>query len=157
MTTHTRTCLDSNRFGDGFECICENCPTIPRPAPSEGVNPKDAIAATKPDVSLVPPALILHTARAMENGAAKYGPFNWRDQGKSIRARVYVAAAIRHLSQWLDGEETASDSGAHHLGHAAACCGILLDAQAGGWLKDDRPPPGPSTAIINTRHKKVTQ
>lgn len=113
-----------------------------------GENPKDAIAAKKPDLSLVPPALTIATSKAMEDGARKYGPYNWRD--KKVRARVYVAAAQRHLLAWLDGEETATDSGAHHLGHAAACLGILLDAQAGGHLEDDRPKAGPAGRLLTT-------
>ena len=35
----------------------------------------------------------------------------------------------------------APDSKAHHLGHARACLGILLDAMANGCLEDDRPTP----------------
>lgn len=116
-----------------------------------GVNPKDLVGQTKADISLVPSVGIAHTAHAMMDGARKYGPYNWR--GNSVKARVYVAAAMRHLMQWLDGEEVAEDSGTHHLGHAAACCMILMDAQAFGNLHDDRPSPVPlaeQLANINT-------
>ena len=43
-----------------------------------------------------------------------------------------------HLNAWAEGEEAAPDSGVHHLGHARACLGILLDAQETGNLIDDR-------------------
>jgi hypothetical protein len=109
-------------------------------------NPKDALGSAKPDLSLVPPASLIHEALAMENGAKKYGPYNWR--AKKIRARVYVAAALRHLLQYLDGEDTAVDSGVHHLAHAKACCGILLDAIETGNLDDDRPKPGSATRLL---------
>lgn len=73
----------------------------------------------------------------MADGARKYGPYNWR--GNAVVARIYIDAAMRHLLAWLEGEETAEDSGVHHLGHAMACCAILLDAQETGNLIDDRP------------------
>lgn len=109
-------------------------------------NPKDRIGLTKPPIDLVPPAGIIHTAMAMGDGARKYGPYNWRE--KDVKARVYVAAALRHLMQWLDGEDEAQDSGVNHLAHASACCFILMDAQENGCLEDDRPKPGKSPEII---------
>ena len=74
---------------------------------------------------------------AMMDGAEKYGPYNWRKI--SVRASIYIDAAKRHLDAWFEGQECASDSKVHHLGHALACCAILLDAQACGRLIDDRP------------------
>jgi hypothetical protein len=74
---------------------------------------------------------------AMMDGAKKYGPYNWR--AKKVVASIYIDAAMRHLATWFEGQETASDSKVHHLGHAIACCAILLDAQATGNLVDDRP------------------
>ena len=103
-------------------------------------NPKDIAGRAKVDLSLFPPVAMIHGAHAFMDGAEKYGPFNWRE--KDVRARVYVAAAMRHLASYLDGEDTAEDSGAHHLGHAIACCAIILDATEAGKIVDDRPVPG---------------
>jgi hypothetical protein len=111
-----------------------------------GENPKDRIGATKVDLSLLPPAGLIHGAHAFMDGAAKYGPYNWRE--KKVLARVYVAAAMRHMADWLDGEEVAEDSGVHHLGNAIACCAILLDAQETGNLIDNRPVKGSASAIL---------
>jgi broad-specificity NMP kinase len=80
---------------------------------------------------------LLHGAHAMMDGAKKYGPYNWRD--KKVQADIYVDAALRHLMDWFEGQECASDSHVHHLGHALACCAILLDAQANDSLIDNRP------------------
>ncbi len=108
------------------------------PKPSiTSLNPKDLIGAKKLSMSVLPDVAIAHFNHAMQNGAAKYGAFNWRD--KSVGATTYINACRRHLAQWFDGEEVASDSGVHHLGHAAACLAILLDAQECGQLVDDRP------------------
>lgn len=109
-------------------------------------NPKDLIGIKKPPLALVPPAGIIHTAMAMKDGAQKYGPYNWRQN--DVQAMVYIHAALRHIYSWMDGEEVAEDSGVHHLGHAAACCAILLDAQSGDNLVDDRPRAGNSAKLL---------
>lgn len=109
-------------------------------------NPKDRVGMKKPPLDLVPPSALIHMAMAMKNGALKYGPYNYRDE--KVSARTYIAAAMRHLGQWLDREENAADSGVHHLGHAAACCAILLDAQSIDSLVDDRPKPGKASQLI---------
>lgn len=109
-------------------------------------NPKDRIGDTKPPLHLIPPAAEILEAVVMGLGAKKYGPFNWRSS--SIRATVYIAAARRHLAQWLDRQDDDPESGVSHLAHARACLGILLDSQATGHLIDDRPEPGAASALI---------
>lgn len=100
-------------------------------------NPKDRFGLVKVSLSKFPAVALVHAATAMMDGARKYGAYNWRD--KDVVASIYMDAAGRHLLDWFEGQETASDSGVHHLGHAIACCAILLDAQQNGNLIDDRP------------------
>jgi hypothetical protein len=100
------------------------------------MNPKDLIGSTKVPLSAIPPVATAHEACALLDGELKYGFRNWRKE--PVSARIYVDAAKRHLDAWLECEEFSSDSGVHHLGHARATCGILLDAQANGTLIDDR-------------------
>ena len=100
-------------------------------------NPKDLLGSKKVSITKLPMAGVIHGAHAMMDGAAKYGPFNWRE--KDVVASIYVDAALRHLAAWFEREEIAEDSGVHHLGHAIACAAILLDAQENGNLIDDRP------------------
>lgn len=118
----------------------------------KGVNPKDLIGIKKVPLNLLPTAGLIHEALAMKNGAEKYGPFNWRD--KSVQASIYIGAAQRHLLAWLDGEEIAEDSGVHHLGHAKACLGIILDAIETNSLHDDRPLPGATARLLNEHEEK---
>lgn len=115
-------------------------------------NPKDAIGIKKARISLVPATSVIYQALAMENGADKYGPYNWRDN--AVRADIYVDAAMRHLFAWFNGEEEASDSGVHHLGHALSCIGIIIDAIETGNLIDNRPKPAPIGALIERTSKK---
>jgi hypothetical protein len=103
---------------------------------ADSTNPKDILGLKKVPMGAVSPAAIAHEACAMLDGEIKYGFRNWR--AKDVRARVYIDACKRHLDGWLEGDEVAEDSGVHHLGHARACLGILLDAQESGNLIDDR-------------------
>lgn len=116
-----------------------------------GTNPKDSIGIKKVQLNLVPPASLIYQALAMEDGAKKYGPYNWREN--KVIASIYVAAAMRHLGAWYDSEELAKDSGKPHLGHALACIGIIVDAKETGNLVDDRPLPGAAAKLIERWEK----
>lgn len=104
---------------------------------SIGVNPKDAIGATKVPMGYFPPAALLYAALGLWNGDIKYDKYNWREGGK-VLASIYIDAVERHLGLWKSGEEIA-DSGVPHLGHVMAGLAILIDAYEGGYLVDDRP------------------
>lgn len=116
-----------------------------RQALRETLNPKDKIGATKVPYSHIPATGLAHQAMAHGDGTRKYGLYNWREIG--VQASEYVSAAMRHIEAWFNGEETAPDSGIHHLGHAAACLNIIMDCQEIGNLKDDRPPSVPMDAV----------
>lgn len=111
-------------------------------------NPKDAIGRTKAQIHLIPPPALVEMAKVMDEGARKYGAYNWREA--SVAATVYVSAAQRHLLAFLDGEMMDPDGPGNtlHLAHAAACCAILLDAFATGNIVDDRPPPGVAGSMM---------
>lgn len=109
-------------------------------------NPKSALGALKVPVHLVPPALLIETAKAFSHGAVKYGPYNWREH--KISSSVYYGALQRHVAAWWDGEDLDPESGAHHLAHAAACLALLLDTQGTERLNDDRPRQGPAPDLM---------
>lgn len=113
------------------------------------MNPKDRIGLTKSPLHLVPPALAITVAPPMADGAAKYGAYNWRDEAVSLS--VYLAAALRHIYAFMDGEDNAPDSGHDHLAHAAACMAIIFDARSIGQLIDDRPTRGAAAELIRSQ------
>lgn len=82
--------------------------------------PKSALKfdSGKPDLALVPRASVEAIARAMMFGAEKYGRDNWR-LGFDDNTRV-LAAALRHIFAYVDGERTDPESGLSHLDHALA-------------------------------------
>lgn len=109
-------------------------------------NKKNNVARTKAQVNLVPPALVIGASEAMEDGARKYGPFNWRHG--QVDYMQYLGAILRHTLALLDGEDESGDANLHHLKHIAATAGIILDAIELGLLNDDRPIAGPAAVML---------
>lgn len=124
----------------------------------DSTNPKDLVGINKPRLSLVPPSATIYLAKAMENGANKYGLYNWRE--KKVQAMIYLDAAMRHIVSYIDGEEEARDSKVHHLAHAMATLAILVDAKETGNLIDNRPKKGVAADLIENltanKGRKVT-
>lgn len=100
-------------------------------------DPKGTAGALKPQLQLIPPVLNVETAKALACGAAKYGPWNWREN--KVEIMTYLGAMKRHIDQIIEREDIDPESGAHHLGHVAAGCAIVLDAAKHGTLLDNRP------------------
>lgn len=109
-------------------------------------NPKQAYGDQKVALHLIPPASLIHEATAFEEGARKYGAYNWRT--KAVEAMTYIGATQRHLLAYLDGEEIDPESGLLHLALAKACLGILIDATEIGNLLDNRPAKGTAGALL---------
>jgi hypothetical protein len=108
-------------------------------------NPKTIAGAARLPLHLVPPSAVSALAEAMADGARKYGPYNWRESPISVSP--YIAAAMRHLHAFWDGEDNARDSGVSHLAHAMATLAVLTDAFSVGVAIDDRPPKGKAADI----------
>lgn len=101
-------------------------------------DPKGAAGKLKPQLHLLPPIFCTETAAALSDGARKYGGFNWRRTGSRINRSTYISAILRHAMAIQNGEDRCQESGVTHLGHIAANCAILLDAEMCGTLEDDR-------------------
>jgi hypothetical protein len=132
--------------GDCPGCRKDNPPILPASVDEYGDvlvgypdgNPKSLQGAKKYSLRYLPLSANIAVNQALEDGAKKYGPANWREKGVAIS--VYVDAALRHLNQFYDGgQDNAADSGAPNLGHAMACMAIIIDAMAEGSAIDDRP------------------
>ncbi len=104
------------------------------------VNKKKAFGDKKPYFCLIPPIAKVHLAAALQDGANKYGAYDYRRTG--VDNMTYISAAQRHLDAYLDGEEQAPDSKVSHLGHVMACMAIVLDCESLGNLEDTRPDAG---------------
>lgn len=106
-------------------------------------DPKQAHGEKKPQLHLIPSAAQDEMAKALECGAKKYGERNWL-LGDGVNITTYLSAMERHIALIKDGlEDYDPESGAHHLGHVMAGCGIVLDALRHGKLIDNRVKPKP--------------
>ncbi|WP_366454528.1 dATP/dGTP diphosphohydrolase domain-containing protein [Limnobacter sp.] len=102
-------------------------------------DPKQKLGAAKAPLHLIPPVFSREVAHALSTGARKYGAWNWRDPSNRYLASTYVSAMKRHIDAWYDGEDRDKESFLPHLAHVAASVAILMDAEAHGTFKDDRP------------------
>lgn len=109
---------------------------------SKDTNPKDAVGILKVAMSTVSAPVLAEVGVAMLEGARKYGRHNYRVSG--VRASVYYDAAMRHLLQWWEGEDTDPDSGMSHVTKAITSLVVLRDAMVNDMVTDDRPPKAPS-------------
>ncbi len=110
------------------------------------MNPKDIAGSRKPPLHLVPPVANIHECMVLAYGEKKYGVWNWRDE--RIQLTRYVAATMRHLAAWIDGEDDDAESKLPHLAHARATLGIMLDAMSLGKTIDDRPHTGAAAKLL---------
>jgi hypothetical protein len=143
------TCNHYNALVDGRCCDCNtqvDDSIIPPVIRGNGAdsgetkpsNPKDTIGSRKAPLSLVPWTLVVCAARALLEGALKYGRFNWRIAG--IRASIYLDALKRHIAKWENGQDVDPKTMIHHLDSAIGCLTIMRDAMLYGKMTDDRPP-----------------
>jgi hypothetical protein len=123
------------------------------PANDKPTNPKDAVASTtKVPLHMFPVTAIALGAVSALFGALKYGRNNWRHDG--ARASVYIGGALRHLEDYLEGQDEDAD-GLDNLGAALMNIAIIADARAAGVLVDDRNYPGGSRALMDRLAGKV--
>ena len=116
-------------------------------------NPKTIFGQAKIPLHVIPPRALLQVGQAMHIGKEKYGHFNWRHA--AVPATIYYDAALRHWMSWFDREELDPATGISHLAFAAANALILLDAQAGNHMIDDRHPVAGTTGPFITLTTKL--
>ncbi len=80
--------------------------------------------AGKLRMDLVPMSTLRSLARVLGKGAEKYAPNNWR---RGMEYSKVVACLLRHLSQWVDGEDIDQESGLNHLDHIMANAAFLVE------------------------------
>lgn len=86
--------------------------------------------------SLLPHEALDDVAKVMAAGTKKYPEHGWRD---GYPYSYYFDATNRHLSAWLQGQDTDDETGLPTLAHAAASLLILLAMTKHHPEHDDRP------------------
>jgi hypothetical protein len=123
---------------------------VGKPSPVTAVTTANAIKAYKNNqpqgdalkyddgkmpLNLLSAEALLQTAAVLKFGADKYHAHNWRDGFAWSRP---LAAAMRHIMAFNDGEDRDPESGLSHLAHAACCIMFLLEFEKTHPELDDR-------------------
>lgn len=90
---------------------------------------------SKPQLNLIPSEALTGMAKAFMYGAKKYNRFNFK---KGLEYTRLTDAAMRHILQFLDGEEQDVESGEDHISHALASLAMLKYMMANRPEMDDR-------------------
>ena len=86
-------------------------------------------------VNLLSTEALLQTAAVLKFGADKYAEHNWRAGFAWSRP---LAAAMRHIMAFNDGEDKDPESGLSHLAHSLCCIMFLLEFEKTHPELDDR-------------------
>lgn len=127
-----------------FHITRDNLPDFAWPVPQAGageIRVTDPVTGgqkgSKPErYDLIPFEGLDEVARVYAYGANKYADHNWR---RGYRWSLSSAAALRHISRWMQGEDRDDESGLHHLAHAAFHMLTLITYDALNKGTDDRP------------------
>lgn len=76
----------------------------------------------KPRWDLAPMKEFEECVKVLTFGAEKYEDNGW----KNVSPERYVAAMLRHITQYMSGENLDSESGLHHLAHVQCNAVFLL-------------------------------
>ncbi len=91
--------------------------------------------ADKLPYNLISNEALQQIAAVLKFGANKYDEHNWRSGFAWSRP---LAAAMRHLHAFNDGQDCDPESGLSHLAHAACCIMFLLEFEKTHPELDDR-------------------
>lgn len=89
----------------------------------------------KAPLDLLPYSTLVEVAHVFGFGADKYSRWNWR--GGLGYSRL-LAAAMRHIGEFNNGEDLDPESGRCHISHALACLMMLQAQIIEGFGDDDR-------------------
>lgn len=149
---------------DCYDCGCYHawstkiCPFVQKildGTAEKPSNPKDLIGTSKVPLDLVPAIPLAWQSVAHLEGNVKYGLVNWREAG--VRAGIYIAAALRHIEKFKEGEWADPGTRVPHLASVCACMNIIMDSHAYGNLIDDRPKPMPEVSAKYAEVEKVVE
>jgi hypothetical protein len=89
----------------------------------------------KPPITIIPKEAIYEMAKAFQYGAGKYGRNNFKG---GIEFTRLADATMRHLLEFINGEDFDKESSNNHLGHALASLAMLAYMYHNKKEMDDR-------------------
>ena len=89
----------------------------------------------KPRMDLISSKAMVELAKVLTFGAKKYASHNWRH---GIAYSRIIAAIMRHVTAYNDGETLDPETGLSHIAHALCECMFLLEFEQTHPEMDDR-------------------
>lgn len=86
-------------------------------------------------LNLISTQALNQIAAVLKFGADKYAEHNWR---KGFAWSRPLAAALRHITAFNDGEDKDPESGLSHIAHAMCCLMFILEFEKTHTELDDR-------------------
>lgn len=103
------------------------------------VDPKQSQASKKMCFDAIPISLLVRAQPASQDGADKYGAWNWlKLEDGSMSLNTYLNALQRHLLLYRAGQDYTSDSGIHNLDAMISGLAVVRDAMMFNKVTDDR-------------------
>ena len=75
-------------------------------------------------LDLLPMAALLEVGEVLKFGAEKYEPYNW---AKGMSYSRLIAACLRHVFAFNQGENLDPETGKSHIAHALCCLLFLME------------------------------
>lgn len=89
----------------------------------------------KVPMNLLSTIWLAEVSRVLKFGCEKYGAHNWRN---GIGQSRLMAAAMRHITSYNDGEDNDHETGLSHLAHASCCMMFAFELAKTMPHTDDR-------------------
>ena len=104
------------------------------------------------DLTRLPWRALAVVAKVIESGDKKYHQGDWIMAPERVDGRRDLASALRHIGEFVEGQDVDEDSGESPLAHAAARLLFLLEREArgikgGGWRIGQPSAHSPATPI----------
>lgn len=103
--------------------------------PTPDINPKAQSGSSKLPLNLWSPLASAYGALGLANGE-KYGYGNYK--ATPVLMSIYLAATLRHLFAFMEGQECDPVEGTPHIAAILANMAIILEARSVGTIVDDR-------------------
>lgn len=77
----------------------------------------------KPQLSMIPYGILRETSKVLMFGSCKYSRNNWK---KGMNYTSVCDSALRHIRQFVEGQNNDQESNLSHLAHAVANLSFLM-------------------------------
>lgn len=109
----------------GSHCKGEVCKKCSYDIKKSGEYPAVRYNQGKLRVDLIPPKFLEEVAKVLTFGAAKYSANNWKNFTAEQQSEI-LGSLLRHILEYQKGNKLDSESGLHHLAHAACNIAFIL-------------------------------